>query len=402
MLGTMLTAFGCLVTWCIVGELPTTVTAPGVVVRPRRVVDVQSQATGKLVTFALRVGDIVRKGDVLGVIDQGEILRQVQEDRARLAALESQNRRRDTWEQQQLRLATRDAEARKKALAMQVASRVENLKTAEALAPMLKARVTTVTEAVKRGIEPRMSPALVETQRQFNDNENRISELRADITRLDGEIEELETSLSEERRTFLDAATLRTNQLLDARKAIALGDVQLERNTQIVAANSGRVVEISATLGQVLMPGARLASIELEEEGADLVCVAYFPVRDGKRLRPGMTLQVTPDTVKRERFGAIVGTVVSVSSFPVTREGAALLVGNPSLASLLVGDGPHIEVVAELQRDPSTVSGYRWSSSKGPGVPVTAGTTTSCRAIVEMRAPITYILPFLRAASGIN
>jgi HlyD family secretion protein len=114
-----------------------------------------------------------------------------------------------------------------------------------------------------------------------------------------------------------------------------------------------------------------------------------------------MSIQVTPDTVKRERFGGIRGRVLSVSAFPVTKEGAALLLGNSEIAQRLLKDEPQMEVVAELEKDSSTYSGYKWSSSIGPQLPITAGTTTSGRVTVEMRAPITYILPFLRAMSGI-
>ncbi|PYV43088.1 MAG: hypothetical protein DMG06_11985 [Acidobacteria bacterium] len=97
-----------------------------------------------------------------------------------------------------------------------------------------------------------------------------------------------------------------------------------------------------------------------------------------------------------------MGTVASVSIFPVTKEGAATLVGNPEVVSRLLGEGPQIEVIAELERDPVNFSGYKWSSSKGPPLQMSFGTTASGRVTVEERAPITYILPFLRSISGIH
>ena len=105
--------------------------------------------------------------------------------------------------------------------------------------------------------------------------------------------------------------------------------------------------------------------------------------------------------MKRERFGGILGKVSFVSEFPVTKEGATLLLGNPEVAGQLLKDEPQIEVVADLQEDTSTYSGYRWSSSQGPRLPVTAGTTTNGRVTLEMRSPVSYILPFLRGMSGI-
>ena len=116
-----------------------------------------------------------------------------------------------------------------------------------------------------------------------------------------------------------------------------------------------------------------------------------------------MEIHVTPDTVRRERFGGIIGTVTQVSAFPMTKEGATTLVGNAELVEDLISKvGPVIEVQAQLQTDSSTPSGYKWSSSKGPAnLKVSSGTTAIARVTVEKQAPITLILPFLREWSGI-
>jgi HlyD family secretion protein len=266
----------------------------------------------------------------------------------------------------------------------------------------LKRRLDAVREAISQGIEAKVSTELSQAQKEYLENQTRIADLQAQRSEIESQIKQLDTKKTDLVRTLLEASTSRKNQMLELRKNIAVYEVQLEKNTQIVAVYSGRVVEIGANLGQVLNAGARLASIELQEPGGDLVCVTYFPVRDGKRIRAGMRVQVTPDTVKRERFGGILGTVSSVSAFPVTKEGAALLLGNPDVAARLLKDEPQIEVVVELEKDTSTYSGYKWSSSGGPRLPITAGTTASGRVTVEMRAPVTYILPFLRATSGID
>ena len=43
----------------------------------------------------------------------------------------------------------------------------------------------------------------------------------------------------------------------------------------------------------------------------------------------------------------------------------------------------------------------RQLSSHGPPLQITAGTTITSRAVVEQRAPITYLLPILRETSGL-
>ena len=99
--------------------------------------------------------------------------------------------------------------------------------------------------------------------------------------------------------------------------------------------------------------------------------------------------------------GSILGTVTSVSAFLVTKEGIASRVGNPEVVYTLIGQNrPAIEVVATLEEDTTTFSGYRWSSSDGPELRMTPGTTTTGRVVVEQRTPLTYLLPFLRDISG--
>ncbi len=129
--------------------------------------------------------------------------------------------------------------------------------------------------------------------------------------------------------------------------------------------------------------------------------VLYFEVPAGKRIRPGMRAQVTPEFVERERFGGMLATVETVSDLPVTRDQAAAVVGSRELADHLLVTGPQIQVDVVFQPDRTTASGYRWSSAAGPPLALTAGTTATARVVVETRAPITYLLPFLRSASGV-
>ena len=132
-----------------------------------------------------------------------------------------------------------------------------------------------------------------------------------------------------------------------------------------------------------------------------LVCKVYFSVADGKRIQPGMRMEVVPDTVKRERFGGMIGTVRAASQMPVSRGAVAAAFGNADLADRLLTDPPCIEITVEFDRDPASFSGLRWTTSRGPEMQISPGTTAVGRVTLERRAPITYVLPYLRSASGI-
>ena len=116
-----------------------------------------------------------------------------------------------------------------------------------------------------------------------------------------------------------------------------------------------------------------------------------------------MPILITPDTVKRSRFGGIIGEITQVSALPITSEGATSVVGNPEIVAQLMGEsGGKIEAIAKLKIDETTFSGYDWSSSKGPNLEISPGTTTTVRVTVEERSPISFVLPILREWSGIN
>ena len=142
LLGSALLMAVMILAWCVWGRLPTTVSGQGVIIRPRRIVEVQSQAAGRLVTFNLRVGEDIRRGDVVGVIDQAEIRKQLQEDLARLKELQSQDREKSSLQNQQVQLQSRDVEAQKKYLTMQSLNKEKQIRDAEGLTPLLKKRWT--------------------------------------------------------------------------------------------------------------------------------------------------------------------------------------------------------------------------------------------------------------------
>lgn len=134
--------------------------------------------------------------------------------------------------------------------------------------------------------------------------------------------------------------------------------------------------------------GAAIPAVELSH-------ACFFAVGPGKRLSPGLDMRVNPANVERPRFGSIVAKVTGVSSFPITSEGLLNIVGNSKLAQTLIDEGGAIMVEAKLEKDAATPTGLKWTS-KSPDLPITAGTTTTCRVTVEKRTPISFILPLLR------
>lgn len=442
-----LAALGTLVaaglTWSILGRIPITVEGRGVLVYPSKVLPLQFPAVeGKLKAVNVRVGDFVKQGQVIATIDQEELYKQLQEQQAKLAELQVQDFNANSLQgqrselelraiaQQRIGLQQRLTESQSLipiirdkdigAIAQQRTNLQQRWEEAKALAPTLKDRLERrkalkvegaisadqVLEAQQTYLDSIAKIANIESQlkqldinqvqaeKSYRENLSQITEIKTQLKQLDAK----EKTLSEQ--NFQNSIN-RTNQIQDLKRSIAELQRKLTFSSEIKSDRTGRILELTVSSGQLVAPGNRIGAIEAQESSAKLLGVTFLPVSEGKKVQKGMKLQITPTTVKRERFGGIIGTITNVSSFPVTKEAAASLVGNPDIVGSLIGSEPQIQVLAELQPDAATFSGYQWSSSTGPQVKMSSGTTTSVRITIEEQAPITFVLPILKSWSGI-
>ena len=128
----------------------------------------------------------------------------------------------------------------------------------------------------------------------------------------------------------------------------------------------------------------------------------YVPPDEGKKVEAGMQALVSPATVRREEFGAIRGTVASLSLFPVSFEGMVAVLQNPSLARSLSSDGPPYAGRIALLSDPTTASGFAWTSPKAANQKPTAGTLASVEIKTRSQPPITLAVPLLKELLGLR
>ena len=161
---------------------------------------------------------------------------------------------------------------------------------------------------------------------------------------------------------------------------------------------SGRIVERLVDAGSPIAEGAPLLSVEgLNPDGrVDVVAVVYMAPAEGKKIRPGMEVQISPSTVRREEFGFMLGQVASVGQFPATPQGMLRVLGNPELVKTLSAVGAPIEVRVTLLADANSTSGYAWSSEAGPPIQVDSGTLCDAWITLDQRRPISLVFPSLK------
>jgi HlyD family secretion protein len=174
---------------------------------------------------------------------------------------------------------------------------------------------------------------------------------------------------------------------------------RLELTTGIQSDSDGRVVEVLAKQGQLVREGEGVMTCQ--GTGALLEVEIFVPTYEGKKVLPGMPIQITPSIVQREEYGFITGKVASVSLFPISREALISWLKNDKLVDSIMADGPVLSIVGSLDQDLSTQSGLHWSSDKGKEVTVTVGTMGTAEIVVLRQPPIALVLPMLKKWLGV-
>lgn len=239
----------------------------------------------------------------------------------------------------------------------------------------------------------------VDLQRQYLQSLNTIDELNT-------KLQDVNSQLAKLAQEELEANISSNNNIEDVKRRIAQIEQEIESKSQIISDYDGKVIELAVLPGQIVSVGTRLGAINARGTDAKLMSVNYFGDKDGKQVKPGMKVQVTPSLVKRERFGGILGEVQTVTPFPVTVQDMSTIIGNPTLAESMAetlaqsGGKAPIQVFAALE-PANTSSGYKWSSSRGPDIQLSSGTTVQVRVKVGEVAPISYVIPIFKSVTGI-
>lgn len=185
-------------------------------------------------------------------------------------------------------------------------------------------------------------------------------------------------------------------QIVEMKQQILVQREEYRTATQVFSYTSGIVMEVPVRKGDFVQPGNTIILVQDENTENVFEALIYFPINEGKKIRPNMKIGIVPSTVKQEEFGYIQGLVTSVSDFPVSNQSLLGSLQNESLAAIFAQKGPLIEVKVSLIPDSSTYSGYKWSSSKGPEQKINAGFLCSAVVTTDKKKPIELVIPTLK------
>ena len=142
--------------------------------------------------------------------------------------------------------------------------------------------------------------------------------------------------------------------------------------------------------------GAELYRITPDIEQDQLV-VCYIPSAYAGQIKKDMKILLYPSSVDTQKTGHMEARVESVGEYSVNTANMCYVLGaNNLVAEQFVSQGPVITVVCRLKTDPSTKSGYWWSSRNGKNVTLSNGSFVSAKIVVDESAPITKLFNGLK------
>ncbi len=356
--------------WSFLGQIPITATGKGILLNPRGLQGIYSRVDGRITRILARTGALVKKGDVLAIMENALFEIKFNESIQQLETLKNAlKKEKDLYEKER---ELKQTELKKK---MELEDLIlENQKAKLAL------------------LEKQLSES---TADQKNNLEKELIEQRNIIQTQLASIE-----------IFLDQAMLaETNERiisLENEISIKQGDLKIldtqKQGLTITSPENGRVIEIDVMLGREVNIGTPMFWVQLQEEKKEpLPFYSFIEVGMGEKIEKGMPAYISLLSIDSQKYGQIEGKVLRVLPYAASLR-AQQLAGIPStiIREYLSVSPTSILVVIAPTEDRSTPSGYKWTTKSGPPIddihPGAIGTT---RIILQSKKPIRYVLPIL-------
>lgn len=369
--------------WGVYGRVATKVDGTGIFILPGGVLEVVSSGPGRVRKLNVRVGDKIREGETIVELVNPELEKRL------LTAKEALAERRSDRDVTMI-LIEKETDARLQALESESKNLEIKKKLLQDRRGWLETRVEAYERLAKDGAVARQQVFDVRWQLDqaliaLDQAEQASVDLKSKAAKI---AESKETRLLEEQF-----------KVESAERKVTVIEEQMQQSSKVDSVVNGRVLAVHTDRGKVVHQGDPILSVE--PEGGGLGLHFYVPASQGKRVSPEMQVQITPSTVKREEYGFMIGKVARVSEFPASSQGMMSVLDNADLVKSLLSKGPVIAIQADLVRDSSTASGFKWSSVKGAEVLINAGTLGSAQIVVKEQPPITLVIPALKRMLGI-
>lgn len=372
--------------WSIVSTAPVTVQGQGILLSADGVAVVSAPSSGRIEDISVRPDDVVSAGQVVGVLRQAAAQDAIRAKRAEVMGAQEVMHAREAAYEKQRTLHAELLQTKSDA----ISERIQRLQAQRAAQ---EERRDDLEALVARGFA---------TTNKLEELEIRLADLDSRIAQLQNNRVELQVAQQREDQQQLQAIQEAALWVEALSHELSNMEFEYERNRNLIAPIDGTVVDFSVNRGDLVSTAQvvmRLLPVGAEQAagGADdsmaLRAIVFVPNDDGKKIRRGMEAHIMPSTVKLQKYGFIRGHVHNVARIPSSRDSMMRRLKNADLVDVLLSTGAPFEVELELEPDPSTPSGFRWSSGLGPDISIDVGTITAADVVIDRQRVISLVLP---------
>ncbi len=371
--------------WAFFGSIPNRVTGQGLLIPGVGVHDVQAPTAGIVTRLIVKIGDNVMVGDRVAVLSDPNVAGQLKSLERELESLEIDDRKARSEEDLAKSQSTNTYAMNERTYRSQITIQQSNLATARERLSRMEASGSAVygeqDKAPLRAAIKQAEDQVVTLQAQVGGNS------KAKITE--------ENSRESARR--------QRQQKTDAKKS-AIAIKRLVQGQILKATHSGRVFDVLIDEGSTVTPKQSL--VKIEETGQPLQAFIYVASRAGQNVSAGDTAQISPSNVKKEEFGTIRAKVVQKNDYASSKQGIINDIRNETLAEEYTKQGSpmrlivNLEEFAEASKANPALSGYRWTSGKGPERKILSGTPCDATVITGYSRPIDQVLTWIKTTTG--
>jgi HlyD family secretion protein len=380
----MFLILGVAVIWGYEGTVDTKVSGTGVIVRAGTVMNVVAPGSGQVTSISVNLGDRVKANQVVAKVTDEEMLEKIR--LARLALEEAKAERVSN-----LLLRQQGAQLQVDALGRDQANAQREIQELGEQVKIATEQIAIDNQLLTKGLITRQQT--LQDQQKLIEIKGQIESLRAKIKRIDADQYTARTDperFDEEMKTRIGGLE---------RNLAGLED-QMTNQSNVESPYDGQVIEMKAVPGSSVTLGSPILSIQ--PQGNTLEVLVYLPSLQAKAVQPGMEAEISPSTVKREEFGFIRGKVVYAGEFPASFDALMRNFQNETLVRSIMAGGPVTELRVTLERDSTSLSGYQWSSSRGPAITISSGTLCTVEVITRQQPPVSLLLPYIKGQLGLS
>ncbi len=367
--------------WGIFGAIEEKVQGLGLLTSNDAVPGVYPFAEGVVEKYMVKVGDKVKKGQVLATISLPGYESILKQDQLTLDNLVNNNQIMTGIEEADLNIT----------LAAIEFNRIKMEATIEDTEKQLKIYQQQADSAKKLFDDGVMS------EDAYQDALSTAVDYAKTLKQLQVQLDQLSTQTANTKTTFANNVQQRKLQIENQKAVIKKDRDDMEAYSKLIAGFDGTVTEISTMENEMVSPSQPVILIEKGQgQVKPLEAIVFVSSIEAKKIQVGDLAEVSPTIIRRSEHGAILGKVTYISPYPVTDQRINSLFSNQVFISEVTSQGSPLEVHIELTPDKSSKNGYKWTSGTGPDISISNGTLTNGMVVVETRQPISYIMPFFR------